>query len=108
MLGNDAGDDLDIAQVAELPQLLGGTRVLEGDLVDVEGIHVAGSVAIDRVRQVFDKFAELLFVVRGDPLASRPPFGLGRHDVRLAVGPAPVDVQLCPSSASGVGLESPT
>lgn len=42
--------DLDVADVAELPELLRRTRVLEQDLVDVEGIKFAAAEPVDLLR----------------------------------------------------------
>ena len=85
VLADDAGGDLDVAQVAELPQLLGCARVLEDDLVDAEGVELSGSMEVDCLGQALNKPAELLFVVRGDLLSGRLALRLGGHRLRLAV-----------------------
>lgn len=84
IVDNDAGGDLDVAQVAELPQLFGCAGVLEGHLVDIERAELCGSVPVDRVGQTFDQSAELFFVVGGDLLPCRPTLRLGGHGPRLA------------------------
>lgn len=92
LIGNDACGDLDVGKIAELPQLLGGARILEHHRVDVEGVQFTGSVAVDGVGHVLDKPIELLLVVGGDLLACYPPLGLAGHGPRLASpGHAKVD-----------------
>lgn len=78
------GGDLDVAQVAELPQLLGCAGVPEDRLVDLEGVQFCGSMEVDRVGKALDESAELLFVVGGDLLSGRPALRLRGHRLRLA------------------------
>ena len=43
-----SSDEFRIAQIAELPQLLRRPRVLEQDLVNIEGIHLTAPEAVYR------------------------------------------------------------
>lgn len=45
---HEAGGELDIVEIAELPQLLGCAGVLEEDPVDLEGIEVPGAEVVQR------------------------------------------------------------
>jgi hypothetical protein len=49
-----AGGELDIAHVAELPELFRGTGVLRQDLVDVERIEFTDAEAVSRLGYVRD------------------------------------------------------
>jgi hypothetical protein len=48
--------DLDVTQVAELPELLGSTKVLEQHLVDGERIQFTVAVAVGCLGDVRDEF----------------------------------------------------
>ena len=50
--------ELDIHHVAELPELLRCAGVLEQDLVDVEGVHLAGTVAVDGITDTHYEFSQ--------------------------------------------------
>ena len=67
-----ACDDLDVTQVAELPELLGSTGVLEQHLVDGERIHFAVAVVVGCLGDVCDEFDELRLVVARHILACLP------------------------------------
>lgn len=71
-VANQPGCDLDVAQVAELPELLRCPRVLEDQFVDFESVEFAGPELFDGVTNVMDEFAQLILVVRGDGLSSCP------------------------------------
>jgi len=46
--------ELDVGKVAELPELLRGTAVLEDDLVGVKGIELAGAKAVNSFAHTLD------------------------------------------------------
>jgi hypothetical protein len=58
-----AGCPLDVRHVAELPKLLGATRVLEQGAIDFECIQGAVAKIIDRGGYMRDEFAERRLVV---------------------------------------------
>ena len=64
--------DLDVTQVAELPELLGSTGVLEQHLVDGERMQFAVSVAVGCLGDVGNKFNELRLVIARHILACLP------------------------------------
>ena len=66
---DDLGGDLRGAKVAELPQLLGRSRVLEQHLVDVERVQLAGAVPVDGVTDASYELGLLSLVVRRDKVA---------------------------------------
>src|SRR5215475_9295588 len=68
-LAHQVGCPLDVCHVAELPQLLGGTGVLEQCAIDFECIQVAAAKIIDRGSNVRDELAERRLVVGGYQLA---------------------------------------
>lgn len=86
VIRNDACGDLDIGQIAELPKLLGGARILEHHRVDVEGVQLTGAVAVDGAGHLLDKPAELRLVVPADLLACDPMLGLAGHEMNLPAG----------------------
>ena len=47
-VADESSDEFRIAQVAELPQFLRRPRVLEQDLVNIEGIHLTAPEAVNR------------------------------------------------------------
>ena len=67
---HEAGGELDIVEIAELPQLFCRARVLEEDPVDVEGIEVPGSEVLQGIADAGEQLPQLFFVVGGDGLAS--------------------------------------
>jgi len=103
IVGNDVGCDLDIAQVAELPQFLGGAGVLEDHLVDIEGVELRGSVPVDGVGQTFDESVELFFVIGPDLLSGCPALCLGGHRVRLAAERVGIHCRTSRCRAAGGG-----
>jgi hypothetical protein len=66
--------------VAELPQFLRRARVLEDDLIDLEGREVASSVAIDGICDMLDELAQLSVVVLADHRARGLSLRLAGHD----------------------------
>ena len=70
-LGNYLRGEHDVGEVAELPQFVRGTAVLEDHLIGSERVQIAGAKAIQRFPYTPDKL--LLFlreVLRGAPQAS--------------------------------------
>jgi hypothetical protein len=65
--------------VAELPQLFSRPRVLGENLIDVEGIKIAGAMAIDGLSDVGEEFVQLRLVVVRDQDARRSSLRLVRH-----------------------------
>ena len=53
-------------QPAELPQLARGAGVLMQDLIDSEGVDLAGAEPIDRLGDVLDELTEARLVVGSD------------------------------------------
>ena len=47
-VADESSDEFRIAQIAELPQFLRRPRVLEQDLVNIEGIHLTAPEAVYR------------------------------------------------------------
>ena len=47
-VADESSDEFRIAQIAELPQFLRRSRVLEQDLVNFEGIHLTSPEAVNR------------------------------------------------------------
>lgn len=83
LVPNHPGCNLDVSEVAELPEFLRRSGVLEEHLIDVEGVEFSGPETFDRQFHVANKLAELLLVVRRDGLAGGPTIRLGGHDSRL-------------------------
>jgi hypothetical protein len=52
--------------IAELPQVLRRSRILKQNSIDVEGVKLAGTVAIDSLTNAGDKVSQLGFVVFRD------------------------------------------
>jgi hypothetical protein len=76
---NQAGGELDVRSVAELPELLRRTAVLEDDLVNLEGIELTGTKAVDSLPYTLDKFSQLGLVILRNGLACGSPLGLAGH-----------------------------
>jgi hypothetical protein len=72
LLGDHLRSRHHIAEVAEIPQLLGCAAVLEAILVGLEGVQVAGAEPVDGLACATDQRGQLSLVVRGDCLASSP------------------------------------
>jgi len=70
-LTHELRGELGIAQVAELPELLGGPRVMEQDPVDVERIDLAITEAVDRCAHALYQHRQLGLVVRRHSRTSR-------------------------------------
>src|SRR6188472_1856457 len=64
--------NLHLEIVAELPQFLCRTGVLEENSIDFESIEFAGAVAINGVAYTVHKFTQLRVVVIRDHRARRP------------------------------------
>jgi hypothetical protein len=71
-LAQQVGCPLDVCHVAELPQLLGATRVLEQNAIDIECVKAAAAKIIDRGSYVRDELAERRLVVGRYHLAGFP------------------------------------
>ena len=67
---DDSRGELNLPQVAELPELLRRARVLKDDLVDFERVDLTRLKAFDGLLDVTDELAELLLVIGRDGLAS--------------------------------------
>ena len=80
-------DDDDVPVVAELPQFLRRTAVLEQFRVGVEGIKLAGPESIDHRPDPIQEQRQLLFVVGPDRLTCSLALRLGRHVARLPSRP---------------------
>ena len=78
-LTNRACGELDVGEVAELPQLLRGTAVLEDDLVGLEGIEFTGTKAVNGFAYPLDKLGQMSLVIRRNRLACGPPLRLAGH-----------------------------
>ena len=78
----EVGDELDVCSAAagpaELPQLAGSSVIVVDRLVDGVGVDLAGAVALERGRNVFDKRGQLR-LVGGYAIAHGPAFGLRPH-----------------------------
>jgi len=71
--------DLDVGKVAELPELLRGTAVLEDDPVGVQGIDLAGAEPVKSLAHTLDKFGLTSLVICRNHLACDPPPRLAGH-----------------------------
>ena len=69
---DDSRGDLNLTHVAELPEFLGRSRVLEDHLVDFERVDLTRLKAFDGRPDATDELAELLLVIGSDGLASGP------------------------------------
>jgi len=67
-----ARGDLNVADVAELPELLRGPRVLKQHLVDAERVQFTAAEAVSRLGYVRDELGEIRFVVARHHLACVP------------------------------------
>jgi len=54
-LADERRGNLYLEAAAELPQLLGRPGVLEENTIDLEGIQLAGAIAIDSLSDVIDQ-----------------------------------------------------
>jgi hypothetical protein len=79
-LGNDLSGEHDVGEVAELPQFVRGTAVLEDGLIGVERVQIAGAKTIQRFRYTPDKLTQTRLVIRRNHLACGPSLRLGRHE----------------------------
>jgi len=66
---NHACGDLDVGKVAELPELLRGTAVLEDDPVGVKGIELAGAEPVNSLAHTLDKSGQTSLVICHNRLA---------------------------------------
>ena len=67
-----AGGDLNVADVAELPELLRSARVLKQHLVDAERVQFTAAEAVNRLGYVRDELSEPRLVVARHHLACLP------------------------------------
>jgi hypothetical protein len=72
--------NLHLEGVAELPQLLRRPRVLEENLINIEWVKLAGTVAIDGLPDAGDKFSQLCAVVVRDHRARRSSLRLAGRE----------------------------
>jgi len=72
LVTNQTRSELDVGKVAELPELLRGTAVLEDDLVGLEGIELAGTKAVNSLAHTLDKLDQTSLVIRRHNLARSP------------------------------------
>jgi hypothetical protein len=82
-----ARGELDLAHVAELPELLRRTGVLEQHLIDVERVQLPASEEFDRIGHVLHKIPEPSLVVRRNCLACLPTLRFAHHESRLMRNP---------------------
>lgn len=83
--------DLHLKDVAELPQFLRGSRVLEKNTIDLEGIQFTGPVAIDSLPDASNKRSQLCAVIVRNDRTRSPSLRLARHGTRLlTIGPTKV------------------
>jgi hypothetical protein len=68
----DSRRDLDVSEVAELPQFLGCPGVLKDEFVDFERVEFTGLEPVEGEPDVTDELAQLLLVIRRHRLASGP------------------------------------
>jgi hypothetical protein len=68
-LVEEVGDELDVCSTAagpaELPELAGSSVIVVDRLVDGVGVDLAGAVAVERGRNVFDELGQSRLVVGG-------------------------------------------
>ena len=76
---------------AKLPEFCGGTVVAVDRLIRGIGVDLAGTVAVDRNRDVFDELTQSRLVVGGYAFARGPAFGLRPHSGTI---PPPAVVSL--------------
>lgn len=79
MVSNQTGCQLRVSQVAELPQLLGGTAVLKHDLVHLEGIEFAKAKSIQRLAYLLDETCQLGLVILRHSCLGDLPLRPARH-----------------------------
>lgn len=72
--------DLPLEVTAVLPQLLRRSGVLEQNLVDVEGVKLAGAVTIDGLTNAGNEVPQLGLVILRDHRASYSSLRLVRHE----------------------------
>jgi hypothetical protein len=71
--------DLHVKVVAELPQLLGRSRVLEESTIDLEGIQFTGPVSIDSLPDASNQRSQLCAVIVRNHLTGSPSLRLAGH-----------------------------
>ena len=76
---NQAGREPDVGEVAELPQLLRSTAVVEDDLVDLEGIELARTDPVASVGYPLDELGQPSRVITGNHLDRGPPLRRAGH-----------------------------
>jgi hypothetical protein len=74
--------NLHMQQVAELPQILCRPGVLEENLIDVEGVKLAGTVTIEGLPNTGDQISQLRLVVLRDHRARCPSLRLAGHELK--------------------------
>jgi hypothetical protein len=79
MVSNQTGGQLRVSQVAELPQLLRGTAVLEHDLVHLENIDLTETKSIQSSAHVLDELGQIGLVILRDSRLGDVPLRLARH-----------------------------
>ena len=80
----EAGDELGVCSAAtgpaELPELARSPVIVVDRLVDGVGVDLAGAVAVERDRNVFDELGQLRLVVGGYAFTRGPAFSLRPHN----------------------------
>ena len=80
LVSNHGRCNLYLEVVAELPQFLRRTGVLEENSIDFERLEFAGAVSIDGGAHTVNKFTKLSVVVSRDYQARRPSFRFAGHE----------------------------
>jgi hypothetical protein len=73
MLSDHRRCNLHLEIVAVFPQLLGRSRILEQNSIDVEGVELAGTEAIDGLTNTGDEISQLGLVILRDQRARCSP-----------------------------------
>jgi hypothetical protein len=81
--------NLHLEIIAVLPKLLRRSGLLEQNLVDLEGVKLAGAVAIHTLTDTGNKVSQLGLVIFRDHRASYSSLGLARHEYETTLGVRP-------------------
>jgi hypothetical protein len=76
---------------------------LEENLINIERVKLAGTVAIDRLPNVGDKFSQLCVVVVRDHRARRSPLRLAGHQCEATQESSPAAARLVTVCRAGTG-----
>lgn len=86
VLADEAGGDLDVPNVAELPQFLRGSRIPKEDLIHVDGIELTSAELVNRFPDMRDQAGQLHLVIGRDVLPGLSPFRLAGHSRKATRG----------------------